>query len=80
MKKGSSKETVFGHLMTGNFWEFYLLENPIGKDIVRCLVMGYENEIGDVSLSEIAPHVISVAKKRDFEALFPPTGWQWCED
>lgn len=76
MSNGKVTLIVTEHLMTRNFWEYYVLESPTNtKDIKQCLVLGYENEIGDVSMSEIKPFLISKTNKLDNVA--PAPNWDW---
>lgn len=80
MKRNGSDSvvTVHGWAVTRNGWEYYFLEKPKG-DIVFALVMGFENEMGDVSLSEISPHITSAAKGAELLDLGPAEGWEWMD-
>lgn len=62
------------HMMTRNFWEYYVTDETDG-DIARCLVLGFEDEIGDVYLPEIAPYIITKTKK--LSGVMPAPGWNW---
>ena len=66
---------VTEHIMVKNMWEYYVTDDKCNEDIVRCLVMGFETELGDVSLSEIKPYVISRTKRLD--EVMPASGWNW---
>lgn len=68
--------TVYGHAMTRNFWEYYILDNE-ASDYRFALVMGYETEMGDVSMSEIKPYMISYTT--DLRDLAPPEGYRWVD-
>jgi hypothetical protein len=68
---------VVEHIILKNFWEYYVTDEKFTDDIVCCLVMGDEQEIGDVSLSEIKPYVISRTKKLD--DIMPASGCEWVE-
>jgi hypothetical protein len=68
---------VVEHIILRNFWEYYVTDNRYTKDIVRCLVMGYETELGDVSMGEIKPFIITKTKRLD--DVMPASGWQWLE-
>jgi hypothetical protein len=66
--------TVHRHLMTHNFWEYYLLDNEEG-DIRFALVQGQESELGNVSLTEMHPYVLS--DTLEWEGIMPPIGYEW---
>ena len=67
---------VVEHVMTKNMWEFFITDDNHNEDVVRAVVVGFEIEIGDVSLSEIKPFVIS-RETEDLEELMPAPGWAW---
>jgi hypothetical protein len=78
MKKGKTTLTVTRHIMTRNMWEYYLTDDVMegtDGDIVRALVMGIETELGDVSLKELKPYMIS--NTADLSELAPAGGWSW---
>lgn len=67
---------VLEHIILKNFWEYYVLEcehNTI--DIKNCLVLGFENEIGDVSMSEIRPYILS--RTANLNEVAPAPNWDW---
>jgi hypothetical protein len=68
---------VVGFFMTRNFWEYYVTDNKFSEDVVRCLVLGFETELGDVSLSEVTPHVVCGTK--DLQSVMPAPGWKWVD-
>lgn len=69
--------TVHQHIMTSNMWEYYVLE-PVNKSgVANCLVMGFETEMGDVYLPELAPHTISQMAR--LTEVMPAVGWQWVD-
>ena len=70
--------SVFEHFITKNFWEYYVLDNKRDEDIRLCLVMGFEQEIGDVSMSEVKPYVVN--KTRRLDNLLPAHGYEWVDD
>lgn len=77
--KSTSHGTVLNiveHWITRGFWEYYITDEVFDDDIVCALVMGIETEIGDISRSEIKPHVVTKTKNLD---ILPPPGWQWVE-
>ncbi len=69
---------VHSHIITkGNLWEYFILEPSEGKDVCFALVMGFETEMGDVSMREIKRHMLTGTK--DLSELLPAEGWQWVE-
>ena len=70
--------TVAQHIITRNFWEYYL-EEADENGIAFGYVMGVENEWGSVSMDEIKPYVISTAKGTDLDEIMPPVGYHWEE-
>lgn len=50
---------VHGWAITAHGWEYYFLDNKKG-DIRFAYVVGYENEMGDVSMSELSPYIRSI--------------------
>ena len=82
MIKGNLKLDVVEHIILRNMWEYFVLsdEGESGlvasePDIVYALVMGFNDEIGTVSLSEIKPYVISRTSRLD--EIMPASGYQW---
>ena len=83
MIKGDLKLNVVEHIMTTNMWEYYILADEPDThapdpDIVYALVMGFEDEIGTVSMSEIKPYIMS--RTTNINDLFPATGYQWSDE
>jgi hypothetical protein len=82
MIKGNLKLDVVEHIMLRNMWEYFVLADEAGdepdSDIKYALVMGFNDEIGTVSLSEIKPHVISRTSRLD--EIMPASGYQWADD
>ena len=81
MTKGNIDLKVVEHIILRNFWEYYVLERELGdvvthdKDIVYALVMGDDDQIGIVSLSEIKKYIFS--RTSDLSELLPATGYHW---
>ena len=48
------------------------------SDIKYALVMGFNDEIGTVSMSEIKPHVFT--RTSDLDELLPASGYQWADE
>ena len=82
MTKGNLKLDVVEHIILKNMWEYYIMANEPDtqapdSDIVYALVMGFNDEIGTVSMSEIKPYVIS--RTQDLDELAPASGYRWEE-
>jgi hypothetical protein len=77
INENGSEINIIQHIITKNFWEFYVTDDKFNDDIVRCLVVGDEVELGDVSLSEIAPYIISKTKR--LGDVMPAPQWAWKE-
>ena len=79
MTKGNLKLKVVEHIILRNMWEYFVLADEAGdepdSDIKYALVMGFNDEIGTVSMSEIKPHIIS--RTTDLNELLPAYGYQW---
>jgi hypothetical protein len=67
--------TVHSHIITRNFWEYYILDNYKDRDIRFALVMGFETEMGDVSMSEIAPYIAT--RTDNLQGVMSAPGWEW---
>ena len=65
-------------LMTKNMWEFYITDNYHDDDIVEAYVMGFENELGDVSLKEIMP--FTIVNTDNLDDVMPPVGYEWKDE
>lgn len=76
MKNTKTGETiqVVEHIILRNFWEYYVTSESDG-DVAKCLVLGFEDELGDVYLPEIAPYIITKTKK--LRGVMPAPNWQW---
>jgi hypothetical protein len=87
MRKMKNKETgriveVEEFFMTKNMWEFYVIkpkedEPQNTEDIKFCLVLGYENEFGDVSMSEVKPHMIT--RTKNLQEVAAAIDYEWVE-
>jgi len=67
---------VYQHIILRNHWEYYLEEAD--KDgIAFGYVMGFANEWGNVSMNEIKPHIISIARGKELDHIMPPEGHYW---
>ena len=82
MIKGNLKLDVVEHIILRNMWEYFVLSDEGQNDwvsdtpdVVYALVMGFNDEIGAVSLSEIQPHIISRTSRLD--EILPASGYQW---
>jgi len=75
------KYQVEQHLITRNFWEYYVIKDPNNSDDIKfCYVMGIESEFGDVYIPEIKPYVLSQSKVTPTKEIMPPIGFMWIED
>jgi hypothetical protein len=74
-----TKLKVVEHIIIKNFWEYYLTDRPAENDgdIREALVIGFETELGDVSLQEIKPYIIARTKK--ITEVMPPPNWTWVD-
>jgi hypothetical protein len=65
-------------IQTSNAWEYYITDQKHSDDIVLALVMGFETELGDISLEEIEPFIRMRSKELD--KLLPAEGCKWEDD
>jgi hypothetical protein len=70
----SSRFEVSLHIITQNFWEYYL-EEPDSNGIAFGYVMGDFSEWGSVDVNEIKPYIIS--STRALDEVMPPAGYGW---
>lgn len=78
MKKGNQVVEVIEHIILRNFWEYYVLNEKTNTDDIKfCLVMGDVTEMGDVSMQEISPYIISKKKVTKSLDIMPVPGWEW---
>ncbi len=79
MVKGNFKLDVVEHIILRNMWEYYVLADEAGdepdSDIKYALVMGFNDEIGTVSMSEIKPHIMT--RTTDLSEIMPADGYKW---
>ena len=61
-------------IILNNHWEYFVTDEGKG-DIKLCYVLGYENELGDASMSEIEPYIIS--RTKDLSEVMAAPGWNW---
>ena len=67
---------VIEHIILKTFWEYYVCDAETNtNDVKLCFVMGDYDELGDVSMSEIKPYVITRTKK--LNCVMPPPRWRW---
>jgi len=82
MIKGNLKLDVVEHIILKNMREYFVLadeaDDEPDSDIKYALVMGFNDEIGTVSMSEIKPYIIS--RTADMNELLPAPGYHWEED
>ncbi len=80
MIRGNLKLNVVEHIILRNMWEYYILADEPDThapdpDIVYALVMGFNDEIGTVSMSEIKPHIMT--RTTDLSEIMPADGYEW---
>lgn len=75
MIRDGIKINVVEHIILRNFWEYYVTDDKFTDDIVRCLVLGAETEIGDVFLNEIKPYILS--RTNNLANVMPAPGYSW---
>lgn len=76
--KHGTRLRVTRHIVLKNMWEYYVTDDRFDADTVRCLVVGFETELGDVYLPEIKPYIISDTKSEGLpEGLMAAPGWEW---
>ena len=83
MIKGNLKLNVVEHIILRNMWEYFVLADEPDThapdpDIVYALVMGFNDEIGTVSMSEIKPYIIS--RTSNLDEILPAGGYQWADE
>jgi len=66
---------VLEHIVLRNGWEYYVTDDRHDKDTVRCLVRGFETELGDVYMPELRGHIVS--RTKDLGELMAADGWEW---
>jgi len=70
---------VIEHVILRNLWEYYILDTngySNDSDIRFALVLGDCDEMGSVSMDEIAPYIISRTTDLD---IMPAPHWKWCD-
>ena len=72
------KLEVKEHIITQNMWEFYVLEEPDENGVTFALVSGDYDELGFVSLDEIAPFIL--LRTKDMEGIAPAPGYSWLDN
>jgi hypothetical protein len=70
--------TVYSHGITKNFWEYYFLDSkPDSRQNMCALVMGFEQEMGDVHVPEVQPYLMTYTK--NMNNIAPAEGWEWVD-
>ena len=63
-------------------WEYYVTNDEHkSEDIQFCLVRGIEQELGDVSMSEVRPYIMTHINinKNTYHEVMPAIGYEWVE-
>ena len=68
---------VIEHIILGNYWEYYILEEPDEHGVVLALVVGDATEMGSVWVEHIEPHIIS--RTTALDEIMPAPRWEWCD-
>ena len=64
--------------MTKNFWEYFVTDiNGTDTETPCCLAMGFETELGDVSIEEVKPYIIPTTRVQELDGIMPPPGYKW---
>lgn len=75
-----SEVTVYEHIITQKLWEFFILDNNKDQDVREAIVMGFDTEMGDVSMKEIEPFIITRTVVNEQEPpLMPPPNGKWLD-
>tara|TARA_B100001093_G_C26830993_1_gene1016111 strand:+ start:659 stop:931 length:273 start_codon:yes stop_codon:yes gene_type:complete len=72
----NSELKVAMHIVLRNMWEYYL-EEPDEDGIAFGLVLGYEDDLGEVPLDEIREYAISYAEGETLNDIMPAPYWRW---
>jgi hypothetical protein len=74
--EGGEPFAIHQHIITRNFWEYYLGEvDEYG--IAYGYVMGDYNEWGNVDVKEIEPYIISRVSGDELDDVMPPFQYHW---
>ncbi len=75
-KSTGSVLTVTEHIITKNFWEYYLTNEETDDPMVKFgFVMGFENELGYIYIPEISPYILT--RTNNLTEVMPATGYEW---
>jgi len=77
MRNGDRKLKVYGWCILKNGWEYYFIDDKHYNDIRDALVMGFETEVGAVSVKEIQPYMLSYIHGKQLNDIQPPPQWVW---
>lgn len=76
-KAGSTLNIIEWIIVKGIFWEYYVIEEWDEQNCAYCLVDGDFQEVGLVSLDEIAPYIS--ARTKNLHEVQPAPGWRWVD-
>ena len=70
---------VIEHIILSNLWEYYIIADDSithtpDTDITFALVVGEHTELGNVSIDEITPYIVSRTTNLD---IMPAPNWRW---
>lgn len=75
----SKPVTVYGWAATSKAFEYYFLDNK-KSDIRMAYVCGFENEMGDVSITELQPYIRAITfKDSDLHDIAPAPDCVWVD-
>lgn len=75
----SKPVTVYSWAVLRNGWEYYFLDNK-ESNIRFAYVCGFENEMGDVDMNEIAPYIMSRTQcHNDLFDIAPAPDCEWVD-
>jgi len=69
------KYKVVKHIITKNYWEYYVTDLPDADGIGNALVLGFETEWGSFDYNEMKPYIIS--ETTNLDDLLPALGHIW---
>lgn len=78
MKKDGQIVEVVRHIILRNLWEIYVMEDFDESGIGFGLVAGFDDEMGNISIDEYRPYILSdISGGKLYDDLLPAPGWSW---
>ncbi len=80
---GKTTVKITKHIVLKNFWEYYVvyddeMQFEENDDIQFAYVLGFAQEFGNISMSEMKPHIIS--ETTNLNDVAPAPDWKWIGD